>query len=187
LFAEKSIEKDSKYDIIREDYNKELKKCKSVVDKEFDITEYCKTNSLDLTLVKEINRIDFDDQKYRTKSSSELQSKQKQLDNQNQKKIDSLFNAHKSYVGKTLVGERFESVMWAVVQHSNIEMMKKYLPIIQKAFKEKELNIVPFKMLIDRFYGLKYGYQIFGSQSGFGFELADKKTRKEIELKYGIE
>jgi len=41
-------------------------------------------------------------------------------------------------------------------------------------------------MLIDRFYGLKYGYQIFGSQSGFGFEMADEETRKKIELKYGI-
>ena len=42
-------------------------------------------------------------------------------------------------------------------------------------------------MLIDRFYGSKYGYQVFGSQSGFGFELADDKKRKEIEIKYGIE
>jgi len=77
--------------------------------------------------------------------------------------------------------------MWAVIQHSNLEMMERYLPVIQKAVKDKELNIVPLKMLIDRFYGLKYGYQIFGSQSGFGFEMADEKTRKEIELKYGIE
>jgi hypothetical protein len=66
-------------------------------------------------------------------------------------------------------------------------MMAEYLPIFQKAVEENELDVVPFKMLIDRFYGLKYGYQIFGTQSGFGFELADDKKRKEIELKYGIE
>jgi hypothetical protein len=189
LHLEKSIKKNLKYNIIREDYNKELERCKSKpnLKEVFDISEYCKTNNLDLTLIKKINRIDFDDQKYRTESSSELQLKQKQLDNQNQIQIDSLFNIYKSYIGKTLVGEKFESVIWSVVQHSNIEMMGKYLPIIQKAVEEKELDIVPFKMLIDRFYGLKYGYQVFGSQSGFGFEIANEKKIKEIEIKYGIE
>ena len=77
--------------------------------------------------------------------------------------------------------------MWAVIQHSNPELMAEYLPIIQDAVKEKELDETPFKMLIDRYYGLKYGYQIFGSQSGFGFKLADEETRIKIEKKYQIE
>ncbi len=56
-----------------------------------------------------------------------------------------------------------------------------------KAVTKKELDASPLKMLIDRYYGLKYGYQIFGTQSGFGFKLADDKRRKKIELKYGID
>ena len=31
-------------------------------------------------------------------------------------------------------------------------------------------------MLIDRFYGLKYGYQVFGSQKGTGDRIADEKN-----------
>ena len=41
-------------------------------------------------------------------------------------------------------------------------------------------------MFVDRYYGLKYGYQVFGSQSGFGFELADPKTKEKIENDLGL-
>ena len=189
LSLENSVKKYAKYDIIRENYNKQLKKCKSefIAEKEFNITEYCKKNNLNLTLVEEINRVDISDQKYRGNTSMELKIKQKKFDNQNQAIIDSLYNIHKSYMGRSLVGEKYKSVMWAVIQHSNAGMMERYLPIVQKAVKEKEIDVVPFKMLIDRFYGLKYGYQVYGTQTGFGFELADDKTRKEIEKKYGLE
>lgn len=146
----------------------------------FNVKEYSKTKNLDGKLVELINSIRILDQKDRRNLKS-----QKQFDIENQLKIDSLYNTYQTYIGKSLVGKKLENVMWQVVQHSNQEMMDKYLPIIQKAVEEKELEVGPFKMLIDRFYGLKYGYQIFGSQSGF--ELADDKKRKEIKLKYGIE
>ncbi len=186
---ENSIEKNPKFDIIRADYRKKLKECKSnsIGDTEFDIREYCKTNNLDITLVQKINQINIDDQKYRNSESKDFQTKQTELDKKNQKIIDSLYKEYRTYLGENLVGEKFEGVMWGVVQHSNPEMMEKYLPAIQKAVQEKELRVTSLKMLIDRYYGLKYGYQVFGSQSGFDFEITDEKTRKEIELKYGIE
>lgn len=189
LYVEKKVEKNAKYDIVRADYLNKLKECKSKSTgaKQFVIEEYCEINSLNINLVKKINQIDIDDQKYRNQSSSEMLDKQKELDLRNQKIIKTLYKEHKTYIGKSLVGEKFESVMWAVIQHSNIEMISNYLPIIQKAVKEKELNEGPLKMMIDRYYGLKYGHQIFGSQNGFGFELFDEKTRKKIKLKYGIE
>lgn len=77
--------------------------------------------------------------------------------------------------------------MWTVIQHSNTEMMEEYLPIIQNAVNEKGLDEGALKMTIDRYYGLKYGFHVFGSKTGFGLELADDKMKKEIELKYGIE
>ena len=189
LYLKKKIEKNAKYDIIRADYLNKLKECKSksIGTQQFVIEEYCELNSLNITLVKKINHVDINDQKYRNQSSNEMLDKQKELDLRNQKIINALYKEHKTYIGKSLVGEKFESVMWAVIQHSNIEMISNYLPIIQKAVKEKELNEGPLKMMIDRYYGLTYGYQIFGSQNGFGFELADEKTRKEIKFKYGIE
>jgi hypothetical protein len=152
----------------------------------FDSESYSKKNSLDPKLVSLIYEINLKDIKYRFDKPVDW-SKQRPLDEQNQKLIDSLNTKYNTYIGKSLVGEKFETVMWAVIQHSNMATMEKYLPIMQRAVSEKELDAGPFKMLIDRYYGLKYGYQIFGSQSGFGFDLADEKKKKEIEIKYGIE
>ena len=75
--------------------------------------------------------------------------------------------------------------MFFVIQHSNVEMMERYLPIVQKAVRQNELQETPLKMLIDRIYGAKKGYQIFGNQEFV--DLSDKKTRIEISKKYGIE
>ncbi len=184
---EKSIKNKPGFDIIRADYDKKLEECKLIsAENNFDVKEYSQTNNLDHALIQQIYQVDIDDRKYR--GTEDFQTKQKELDSQNQKIINALYDKHKKYIGKSLVGEKFESVMWAVIQHSNIAMMEKYLPVVQIAVKEKDLGVMPFKMLIDRYYGLKYGYQIFGSQSSnFGFEMADEKKRKEIELKYGIE
>lgn len=189
LSFENSIKTNPKFDIIRADYEEKLNECKSnpMAEQEFDIQEYCTSNNLSIDLVQKINQVNIDDQKYRNESSKELKPEQQKLDKQNQEIINLLYNKHKTYIGRSLVGEKFESVMWAVIQHSNPELMAEYLPIIQNAVKEKELDETPFKMLIDRYYGLKYGYQIFGSQSGFGFKLADEETRKKIEKKYQIE
>lgn len=85
-----------------------------------------------------------------------------------------------------MVGKRFDNVMWAVIQHSNPDMMEKYIPIVHKAVENNEIKQTPLKMLIDRFYGLKYGYQIFGSQNGFGFKMADNETRNKIIKQYDL-
>jgi hypothetical protein len=151
----------------------------------FDTKKYSEKNNLDLALIQKINQVNIDDQKYRNEKSKELQLKQHKLDNENQEIINSLYNKHKTYLGRTLVGEKFETVMWAVIQHSDIEMMEKYLPVISEAVKNKELDVVPFKMLIDRIYSRKEGYQIFGSQQGV--KLANKKRRKEVIEKYKLE
>ncbi len=149
----------------------------------FDAKTYSDKYNLNLELVSLINEIQSNDIKFRFGKSDF--SKQSPLDEQNQKLIDSLLSKYNTYIGKTLVGNKFESTMWAVIQHSNIEMMEKYLPIIQNAVENKELDIVPFRMLIDRIYSRKEGYQIFGSQQGV--KLASEKTRKEVIEKYKLE
>jgi len=180
--SEKTIEKDSKYDIIRKDYIKELEKCKSktVVEKEFDITEYCKTNSLDLTLVEGINKIKIKDQKERYNEKV-----QNELDKENQVKIDSLYKEHKTYIGKTLVGNEFKDVMFLVIQHSNLEYMEKYLPIVVSAVSNGDLDEIPLKYLIDRIYYQKYNYQIFGSQGNLN--MASELIINQVKKEYNIE
>lgn len=109
---------------------------------------------------------------------------QNQIDMQNMVKIDSLFTKYQAYLGKSLVGEEFNHVMWIVIQHSPLEKQEQYLPIIQKAAKEDELPENPFKMLVDRIYAKKYGYQIFGSQGGI--DLASDSVMQSVKVKYGI-
>lgn len=170
-------------------YNQYYKECKNKekYQTEFNIDEYISDNKLNSSLVKLINTISLNDQKFRGSDEQTFKTKQPKLDEQNEKLIDSLLTEHKQYIGRSLVGKKFETVMWSVIQHSNPEMMEKYLPIIHKAVENKELDKTPLKMLVDRFYGLKYGYQIFGSQSGFGFKMADDETRNKIIKQYGIE
>lgn len=186
LSFENSIKTNPKYTIIRKDYDQQLLQCKSNPTAEkFDIVKYCQSNNLDFPLVEKMYTVNINDQKYR---NLKLQSKQQLLDTENQSIIDTLYKKHKTYIGRSLVGKEFENVMWAVVQHSNVEMMEKYLPVIKQAVVDKEIEVGPLKMLIDRFYGLKYGYQVFGSQGdGFGFKLADEKTKKQVKMLYGIE
>lgn len=165
-------------------------KCKAKKEqkREFNIQEYCEVNTLNLELVKKIESISKNDKLYRKSMDlykRELKN-QSLLDKANQSLIDSLYKEHQKYVGKSLVGNKFKHVMWIVVQHSNIEMMERYIPIIQKAVSDDELGLTPFKMLLDRYYGLKHGYQIFGSQQGFNFETADEMMKKKIMEKYNI-
>jgi len=176
-------------DKIPELYTQYYKSCANEQknEKKFNIDKYITENKLNNQLVKIINKIDINDQKYRSEDEQKFRTKQPELDKQNQKIIDSLFAGYDKYIGKSLVGKKFEYVMWSVIQHSNPVMMEKYLPIVQKAVENNELEKTPLKMLIDRFYGLKYGYQIFGSQNGFGFKMADEQTRKAIIKKYKIE
>tara|TARA_R110002050_G_scaffold56512_3_gene127147 strand:- start:110745 stop:111641 length:897 start_codon:yes stop_codon:yes gene_type:complete len=156
-------------------------------ERQFNSAEYAANYNLDEKLVTLIVKISNADRRYRNDDVEAHMFQQLELDRQNQVMIDSLYHSHNTYIGRSLVGKQLESTMWVVIQHATVAMMEKYLPIIQQAVSEQELNVTPLKMLIDRYYGMQYGYQIFGSQSGFGFELADDQKRKEIALKYGIE
>lgn len=146
----------------------------------FNIKEYSTKSHLDENLVQLIREIGIDDQKDRNNNKL-----QKQLDIRNQVKIDSLYKDYQTYLGKSLVGNEFKSVMWQVIQHSNLNYMEKYLPIVISAVKNNELGESALKYLIDRIYSEKHNYQIFGSQENI--KIADEKTRKEIKLKYGME
>lgn len=189
LMMESNVSKNDKYKPIVEIYAGHLEKCKQLeanAPTEQSIEDYAAEHGLDIELLKTISLIEENDIKYRIGNQADFNEKQPALDAKNQVLIDSLFQKYKSYIGKSLVGERFGVVMWAVVQHSSPAMMEKYLPIIHAAVKAGELDMAPLKMLIDRYYGLKYGYQVFGSQVGFDFKIADENTKNEIIEKYGI-
>ena len=188
-FLHANMFKSEKYDIIRMDIKAQIAICKmsdTTAKQIFDLGDYATKNNVNEDLVRLMDKMERLD-KMNRKGKSVDWSKQTSLDQTNQQVIDSLYNVHQTYIGTSLVGEKFSHVMWSVIQHSNVDMMEKYIPILHTAVQQNDLNVTPFKMLLDRYYGLKYGYQLFGSQSGFGFKLADDKTRKDIEIKYDLE
>lgn len=150
----------------------------------FDPASYASENGLDPSLVQTIYQVLENDHRYRTASPVDW-SLQRPLDLQNQAVIRDLYLAHGRYVGRDLVGRRFETAMWAVIQHSNPEMMEEYLPILQQAVADGQLEATPFKMLVDRVHTIRNGTQIFGSQ--VGVPLAEDQARSAVRARYGLE
>lgn len=166
------------------EYDSLIKMFNSVMDnkeeKSNDPEKYAKDNNLDIGLVNLMAYLMEKDQEFR---SSDI-LKQQSIDQRNIEIIDSLFLIHNKYIGKSMVGDEYSSTMFLVVQHADLEHQEKYLPVIHQAVINEELNPTPLKMLIDRIYSKKYGYQIFGSQSGR--DLADEATIEKVKKEYGL-
>lgn len=135
----------------------------------------------DSELIKIITEIKLADSKFRARGDADME-KQRLIDNENMIKIDSLHEKYNSYIGKSLVGKDLSYVMWSVIQHSNLTYMEKYLPVINKAIVDKELDKNVIKMLVDRIYTIKYNKQVFGSQ--LGVEIATDKDALVLKEKY---
>lgn len=152
-------------------------------DEAFDPSRYAAERRLDPEIVSRIWRIHSEDQHARTSSGADWEQQQAR-DLANQRAILDLYREHGTYIGKSLVGEELAAVMWAVIQHSNVEMMQTFLPVVQTAVAHGELPPTPFKMLIDRLHAEQQGNQIFGSQDGV--PLADHATRAAVAAQYGL-
>lgn len=133
-------------------------------------------------LIHLLNRLMENDQRYRT-GSVENRSYQQQLDRENMEIIDGLYKKYNTYLGKSLVGEAYSTVMWLIIQHSSLEIMEKYLQCIFEAVIAGELAAAPLKMLLDRIASVKYGYQYYGTQKGV--PMAPEEIILAANKKYG--
>lgn len=187
-FEEKARQHE-KYKPIRDQFLKNTAQCKNgePAESALSLKDYCHKYQLNQNLVRLMMEINRRDQESRVQGSGISATQARKDDEINQKKIDSLYQVHGCYIGKSLVGPKFETVMWAVIQHSNAEMMRQFLPVFREAYLNNELAVGPLKMTIDRYYAITEGYQIFGSQSGFEATLADERTTNEIKRKFGIQ
>ena len=157
---------------------------KQSASKGFDAAQFAAKNHLDLALVTQIQQIESKDRQFRNREPFD-NAKQHPLDVENQQAIEALYAKYQTYIGRSMVGKEFESVMWSVIQHSDLAMMERFMPVLQKAVAQKELGSGPFKMLIDRIYSVRNHQQIFGSQANF--PMADAKTREAVKQQYGLE
>lgn len=175
----------SLYTDFQNTYDKILQACGplNVTNTPFDIDTYIEQNNLDDALTRRMAQLGKDDKSVRKQPVSD--QIMIAMSRQNMKVIDSLFQIHGVYIGKSMVGDKYAHIMWLMVQHSDIETMKRYLPVVLDAVKKEELKPIPAKLLIDRIYGVEFGYQIFGSQPGVN--MAPENIREEAMSKFGIE
>lgn len=98
-----------------------------------------------------------------SKLKEALAKKMKENDSINLVKVESIIEKY-GYPGKSLVGERESNTAWAVIQHSDLEIIEKYLETLKKAADNKELRFTSYALSLDRSLMYAGKPQIYGSQ-----------------------
>lgn len=132
----------------------------------------------DKPLQTELLTILDEDQKYRmqmnetqkkfgqdSKEMNELWKVTNQKDSINVLKVKKILD-EKGWVGKDKVGAQANSALFLVIQHSDLETQKKYLPMMKEAVTKGNANPSSLALLIDRIEIREGRKQIYGSQIG---------------------
>ena len=153
---------------------KEWGKTIEKLEKKLDLIEA----NYDKPLQAELLTIYDEDQKYRKQihetlkkfndDSKEMQDLWKitlQNDSINLLKVKKILD-EKGWVGKDKVGAQANSTLFLVIQHSDLETQKKYLPMMKEAVKNGNADSGSLALLIDRIEIREGRKQIYGSQIG---------------------
>jgi hypothetical protein len=171
------------YKLLGEDYRMLVSDCATIESEEvFNIDEYIEKNRYDKSLIYKLNDILQEDQKRRQWKNEDLK-KQREIDDINIIRAEEIIMKY-GYPGTKMVGAKFDFVIWIVIQHSTLPFQEKHLSLIAKAVEEKQIGKTSLRMLLDRIYSKKTGFQLFGSQVGVPF--SDDRTIEEIKLKYKL-
>mgnify|MGYP000011318830 CR=1 FL=1 len=130
---------------------------------------------MDKTLMSELEEIREKDQRYRMQMRGfsdkygwdspqvdSLWALQSPMDSLNTLRILEIIE-ERGYPGKTLVGDQ-ASTAFLVIQHADIEIQEKYLPIMTEAAEKGEMPYSSLALLIDRINMRNNKPQIYGSQ-----------------------
>ena len=133
-------------------------------------------SGVDLELMAEFETIRYEDQRYR-KEMGPIEKKygwkspqmdslwklQNYADSVNTVRISELIDAD-GYPGKSVVGDGHASTAFLVIQHADLEIQEKYLPIITAAADKEEVPWRSVALLVDRVEMRNERPQIYGSQ-----------------------
>ena len=92
-----------------------------------------------------------------------LWAQQKIIDKLNQVRIDDIIKLH-GWPGRKEFGNKASQAAFLVLQHSPLEMMKRYLPLLQKALDADEIRKESFALFDDRIRMYEGRPQLYGSQ-----------------------
>jgi hypothetical protein len=95
--------------------------------------------------------------------ASPLAVEMREADKRNQARLVAIINQY-GWPGRTLVGKAGATTAFLVVQHADPEMQQQYLPLIQKAAAQGELEKSAAALLQDRVLIGQGKPQIYGSQ-----------------------
>lgn len=153
---------------------KEWKKLLEKLEKKIELIEA----NYDKPLQSELLAIFEEDQKYRiqineiqkkfgqgSKELNDLWNTIEQKDSINLIKVKKILD-EKGWVGKDKVGSKANSTLFLVIQHSDLETQKKYLPMMKEAVNKGNANPSSLALLIDRIEIREGRKQIYGSQIG---------------------
>lgn len=153
-----------------------------------EVVEIVKTNkekaeaNLDKKLVAILDTIYMTDQKYRLQIdsvgneygwlSTELESftkvidiKIREIDSVNLIKVEEILDKY-GWLGADIVGEQGNITLWLVIQHSDLAVQEKYLPMMREAVKNGKAPASHLAYLEDRVAIRQGRKQIYGSQIG---------------------
>ncbi len=95
-----------------------------------------------------------------------------QIDSANQVQLKAILNQY-GWLAKSKVGQKASDAIFLVVQHSDKELMKQYLPALQKLSQQKEASPTHAAMMEDRLLMWEGKKQKYGTQ---GFSTPIRKT-----------
>ena len=153
---------------------KEWKKTIEKLEKKLKLIEA----NYDKPLQTELLTILDEDQKYRmqmnetqkkfgqdSKEMKDLWKITNQKDSINLLKVKKILD-EKGWVSKDKVGAQANNALFLVIQHSDLETQKKYLPMMKEAVTKGNANPSSLALLIDRIEIREGRKQIYGSQIG---------------------
>ena len=146
----------------------------TLVEKRFNaaLLPYYKEKGYNLKLMKELEIIYEEDQKYRKRlrnyknNTPEMNAMWDTIncaDSTNLIKVERIINEF-GYPGISLVGDNLSGAVFLAIQHADLETQEKYLPLLKTEAEKGELAWHSLAMLIDRIEMRNKRKQIYGSQ-----------------------
>lgn len=150
----------------------------------------------DESLMAQLDTIHQEDQKYRLqlmeilKKSDRNESDNLEIlalseiinekDSINLLKIEKILN-EQGWLGADVIGEQGNNTLFLVIQHSDLEVQLKYLPMMQEAVKLGNIKSNDFALLEDRIAVRQGKRQLYGSQIYTNYDTGESYVYPLIE------
>jgi hypothetical protein len=137
---------------------------------------------LNQTLIKEIKEMKADDQKFRkgfyeTRDKYGVDSKQVKklykgmlkMDMANSLRLEKIVDEF-GWPGIDIIGFHPCGDLFFIIQHQNVEIQERYLPLIEEQFEKGNFLFGAYPMLLDRISMRNNHEQLYGTQSCYDYE-----------------